>query len=138
MSVHQAQQGDRVCAVVLVHECFGTHHDARNTLDARGHSRGDEREEASHGYHPCRGRRYNSGEDRSPSPDLSGPQAFGRHILNAVFPLRYRSPTNIPKYSREINPKLWLEDYRLACQASGADSDNFIICNLPLFLAYSA
>ena len=35
-------------------------------------------------------------------------------------------------------PGLWLEDYRLACQASGAENDSFIICNLPLFLANSA
>jgi len=37
-----------------------------------------------------------------------------------------------------MNPGLWLEDYRLACQASGVDSDYFIIRNLPLFLADSA
>ena len=52
--------------------------------------------------------------------------------------LRYRPPTNIPKYSRETNPGLWIEDYRLACQASGVDNDEFIIRNLPLFLADSA
>ena len=34
-----------------------------------------------------------------------------------------------------MNPGLWLEDFRLACQASGVDIDDFIICNLPLFLA---
>ena len=44
---------------------------------------------------------------------------------------------NIPKYSREMNPSLWLEDYRLTCWAGGADSDDFIIHNLPLFLADS-
>ena len=55
-----------------------------------------------------------------------------------AFPPWYRPPTNIPKYSGETNPELWLEDYRLACQAGGADSDNFIIRNLPLFLADSA
>jgi hypothetical protein len=42
---------------------------------------------------------------------------------------------NILKYSRETNLGLWLEDYQLACQAGGMDSDSFIICNLPLFLA---
>jgi len=36
-----------------------------------------------------------------------------------------------------MNPGLWLEDYRLACQAGGMDSDSFIIRNLPLFLADS-
>ena len=39
------------------------------------------------------------------------------------------------KYSRKTNPGLWPEDYQLACQAGGANSDNFIIRNLPLFLA---
>ena len=52
--------------------------------------------------------------------------------------MRYRPPTNIPKYSRETNLGLWLEDYQLACQASGVDNDYFIIHNLPLFLADSA
>ena len=32
-----------------------------------------------------------------------------------------------------MNLGLWLEDYRLACQASGVDNDDFIIRNLPLF-----
>jgi hypothetical protein len=29
---------------------------------------------------------------------------------------------------------LWLDDYRLACQAGGVDDELFIIRNLPLFL----
>jgi hypothetical protein len=33
---------------------------------------------------------------------------------------------------------LWLVDYRLACQLGGADDDNLIICNLPLFLSDAA
>ena len=37
-----------------------------------------------------------------------------------------------------MNPELWLEDYWLASQADGADNDDFIIRNLPLFLANSA
>ena len=94
---------------------------------------GDAREGASHGYHPRRGGCYDSGEDRSLSPNLLGPQAFGRHILNVVFPPQYRPPTNIPKYFGETNPGLWLEDYQLACQANGAYNDDFIIRNLPLF-----
>ena len=76
-------------------------------------------------------------EDQSLSPDLSGPQAFGRHILNAACPPWYRPPTNILKYSEETNSRLWLEDYWLACQADGADNDDFIIRNLPLFMADS-
>jgi hypothetical protein len=42
------------------------------------------------------------------------------------------------KYAGETNPSLWLEDYQLAFWGGGADSDNFIIRNLPLFLADSA
>ena len=30
---------------------------------------------------------------------------------------------------------MWLEDYRLACRAGGAVSDDFVIRNLPMFLA---
>jgi hypothetical protein len=33
---------------------------------------------------------------------------------------------------------LWLADYRLACQLGGADDDNLIIRNLPLFLSDAA
>ena len=124
--------------MVPVHERLGHHRDARDTLDARRRTHGDAREEASRGYHPHRGERYDSGEDRSLSPNLPGPQAFSRHILNATFPPWYRPPTNISKYSEETNPELWLEDYRLACQVGGADNDDFIIRNLPLFLADSA
>ena len=80
-----------------MHERLDHHHDARDTLDARRCAHGDAREEASRGYHPRRGGRYDSGEDRSPSLDLLGPLAFGRHILNAVFPPWYRPPTNILK-----------------------------------------
>ena len=34
-----------------------------------------------------------------------------------------------------MNLGLWLEDYRLACRASDAVSDDFVIRNLLLFLA---
>jgi len=37
-----------------------------------------------------------------------------------------------------MNLGLWLEDYRFACRAGGAVDDDFVICNLPLFLADSA
>ena len=124
--------------MVLVHERLGRNHDARNTLSACRCAHGDAREGASHGYHPRWGRRYDNGEDRSLSPGLPRPQAFGQHILNTAFPPRYRPPTNIPKYSRETNPGLWLKDYRLGYQAGGADNDDFIIRNIPLFLADSA
>ena len=115
-----------------MHQCLGHNRDARSTIDARRRAYNDSREGAKRGYHPQCGGRYDSGEDRSPSPGLQGPQAFGRHILNAAFPPRYRPPTNIPKYSGETNPGLWLEDYRLTFQAGGANDDDFIIRNIPL------
>ena len=52
----------------LGHNC-----DARNTLDTHRCAYDDPREGARRGYHPRRGGRYDSGEDRSPSPGLPGP-----------------------------------------------------------------
>jgi hypothetical protein len=92
-------------------------------------------ERVRRGYHPRHGGRYDSGEDRSPSPEPPGPQAFNRAIRRAPFPTRFRTLTTITKYSRETRPELWLADYRLACQLGGTDDDNLIIRNLPLFLS---
>jgi hypothetical protein len=106
------------------------------------HHRRDRRahldEKVRRGYHPRRGGRYDSGEDRSPSPEPPGPQAFSRAIRRASFPTRFRTPTTIAKYSGESKPELWLADYRLACQLGGTDDDNLIIHNLPLFLSDAA
>jgi hypothetical protein len=90
------------------------------------------------GYHPRRGGRCNSEEDRSPSPEPPGPRVFSRAIRRAPFPARFRAPTTITKYSGETRPELWLTDNRLACQLGGADDDNLIIHNLPLFLSDAA
>jgi hypothetical protein len=58
----------------------GHHHRNRRAhLDERVHR----------GYHPRRGGRYDSGEDRSPSPEPPGPQAFSRAIGRASFPTRF-------------------------------------------------
>jgi hypothetical protein len=88
-------------------------------------------------YHPRWGGRYDSGEDRSPSPKPRGPQVFSRAIHRAPFLTRFRAPITITKYSRETKPELWLADYRLACQLGGTSDNNLIICNLPLFLSDS-
>jgi hypothetical protein len=104
------------------------HHDRRAHLDEKVHR----------GYHPRRGGRYDSGEDRSPSPEPPGLQAFSRAIRRALFPTRFRTPTTITKYSGETRPELWLADYRLACQLGGTDDDNLIIRILPLFLSDAA
>jgi hypothetical protein len=95
-------------------------------------------EKVRRGYHPRRGGRYDSGEDRSPSPEPPGPQAFNRAIRQAPFSTRFRTPTTITKYLGETRPELWLADYRLACQLGGTDDDNLIIHNLPLFLSDAA
>jgi hypothetical protein len=42
-------------------------------------------EKVCRGYHPRRGGRYDSGEDRSPLPEPPGPQAFSRAIRRALF-----------------------------------------------------
>jgi hypothetical protein len=95
-------------------------------------------ERVRRGYHPRHGGRYDSEEDRSPSPEPPGPRVFSRAIRRAPFPARFRAPTTITKYSWETRPELWLADYRLACQLGGTDDDNLIIRNLPLFLSDAA
>jgi hypothetical protein len=106
------------------------------------HHRRDRRalleEKVRRGYHPRSGGRYDSEEDRSPSPEPLGSRVFSRAIRRAPFPARFRAPTTITKYSRETRPELWLADYRLACQLGGTNDNNLIICNLPLFLSEAA
>jgi hypothetical protein len=110
---------------------LGNEHHHRNR---RAHL--DER--VRRGYHPRCGGRYDSGEDRSPSPEPPGPQAFSRAIRRAPFPTRFRTPTTITKYSGETRPELWLADYRLAYHLGGMNDDNLNIRNLPLFLSDTA
>jgi hypothetical protein len=90
------------------------------------------------GYHPRRGGRYDSEEDRSPSPEPPGPRVFSRAIRRAPFLAWFRAPTTITKYSGETRLELWLADYQLACQLGGTDDNNLIIRNLPLFLSDAA
>jgi hypothetical protein len=110
--------------------------DARNVINARRTSRADTR--AVVGYHPRRGGRYDSGEDRSPTPEPPGTRVFSREIRAAAFPQRFRQPSTIVKYNGETDPRVWLNDYHLACQLGGATSDEVIIRNLPLHLGDSA
>jgi hypothetical protein len=114
---------------------------ARDRLGDEQHRR-DRRarleEKVRRGYHPRRGGRYDSEEDRSPSPEPLGPRVFSRAIRRAPFPARFRALTTITKYSGETRPELWLADYRLMCQLGGTDDDNLIIHNLPLFLSDAA
>jgi hypothetical protein len=87
--------------------------DVRNVINARRASNGEAR--AAAGYHPQRGGRYDSGEDRSPMPEPPGTRVFSREICTATFPQRFRQPTTIVKYNGETDPRVWLNDYRLAC-----------------------
>jgi hypothetical protein len=58
--------------------------DARNVINARRTSKADAR--AAVGYRPRRGGRYDSGEDRSPTPEPPGTRVFSREIRTAAFP----------------------------------------------------
>jgi hypothetical protein len=110
--------------------------DARNAINARRMSNAEAR--AAAGYHPRRGGRYDGGEDLSPTPEPPGTRVFSREIRTTTFPQRFRQPTTIVKYNGETDPRVWLNDYHLACQLGGATSDEVIIHNLPLHLADSA
>jgi hypothetical protein len=110
--------------------------DARNVINARRTSRADAR--AAVGYHPRWGGRYDSDEDRSPTPEPPGTRVFSREIRAAAFPQRFRQPSTIVKYNGETDPRVWLNDYRLAWQLGGATSDEVIIRNLPLHLGDAA
>jgi hypothetical protein len=110
--------------------------DARNVINARW--TGNTKTWAAAGYHPRRGGRYDSREDRSPTPKPPGTRVFSRKIRTTSFPQRFRQPTSIDKYMGETDPRVWINDYLLACQLGGATTDEVIIRNLPLHLAYSA
>jgi hypothetical protein len=82
-------------------------------------------EKVRRGYHPRRGGRYDSEEDRSPSPEPPGPQAFSRAIRRASFPTRFWAPTTIAKYSGETKhvrrfPTLCLASIKLWIPLLGA------------------
>jgi hypothetical protein len=63
---------------------------------------------------------------------------FSREIRAAAFPQRFRQPSTIVKYNGETDPRVWLNDYRLACQLGRATNDEVIICNLPMHLGDAA
>jgi hypothetical protein len=110
--------------------------DACNIINT--HRMGNAEARAAAGYHPWRGGCYDSREDRSPTPEPLGTRVFSREIRTMSFPLRFLQPTSIDKYTGETNPRVWLNEYRLACQLGSATTDEVIICNLPLHLANSA
>jgi hypothetical protein len=110
-----ASQGRMPVRERILDTCGQVHDgDAHNVLNAK--RRGDAEAQAAAGYHPRRGGRYDSREDRSPMTEPPGTPVFSREICAASFPQRFRQPTTITKYSGETNPRVWLNDYRLACQ----------------------
>jgi hypothetical protein len=127
-SVHTGRTRDRTPAAP---DRLGEEHHCRDR-------RARLEEKVRRGYHPRRGGRYDSEEDRSSSPEPPGPRVFSRAIRRASFPARFRAPTTITKYWGETRPELWLADYRLACQLGGTNDDNLIIRNLPMFLSDAA
>ena len=72
------------------------------------------------------------------NPEPPGPWVFSLDIRSAHVPSKYRPPANVTKYVGDTDPGLWLEYYHLVCHTSGAQNDDFIIRNLPLYLADSA
>jgi hypothetical protein len=65
--------------------------DARNVINTR--RTGNTETRAVAGYHPRRGGRYDSREDRSPTPEPPGTLVFSREIRTASFPQRFHQPT---------------------------------------------
>jgi hypothetical protein len=87
--------------------------EARNILKAK--RRGDVEARAAAGYHPRQGGCYDRREDCSLTPEPLGTRVFSREIRTANFPQRFRRPTTITKYMMETDPRVWINDYRLAC-----------------------
>jgi hypothetical protein len=67
-----------------------------------------------------------------------GTRVFSREIRTVNFPLRFHQPTSITKYTGETDPRVWLNDYRLACQLGGTTTNAVITRNLLLHLVDSA
>jgi hypothetical protein len=87
--------------------------DTRNFINAR--RTGKVETQLAVGYYPWWGGGYGSREDRSPTPEPPGTRMFSREISMVSFPQRFRLPTSIDKYTGETDPRVWLNDYRLAC-----------------------
>lgn len=124
----------------MVKQCFGPNRDARNTVEA--HRRVADDDSYDHGRDHRDERRprqrddrrrdghYDSDDDRGHNwlPNQRGPRAFGQWVHDVQFPPRFWAPTNVPRYDRETNPSVWLEDYRLACHAGGVTDEVTKIC----------
>ena len=106
-------------------------HDAQHDINEYRRRRHGDAEERVYSAH--RGGRYDSDEDRM-APEPPGAHVFSRVIHSMPLPNPFRPPTSIAKYNSKTKPKLWLADFRLACQLGGARGDDrAIIRQLPLF-----
>jgi hypothetical protein len=142
-SQHQEHREGGGAAASAVKSRLGPNRDARNTIEARrrAESVNNHRENRScHHHDRGRERRHDNDDDhdRSWSPNQRGLRAFGQSIRDARFPSRFRAPNNVPKYDRDTNTSVWLEDYRLSYHVEGATDDLFVVVkNLPLYLVDS-
>jgi len=105
---------DRIQLAPVNERILDTHGKADDS-DARNFINQKKRGGAAHGYYSRRGGRYDSKEDRIPSPKPPGTRVFSQEICAAPFPPRFCQPTTLTKYSGETDPGLWLNDYHLAC-----------------------
>jgi hypothetical protein len=78
--------------------------DACNVINAR--RAGNTKTRAVVGYYPRWGGRYDSREDRTPTPEPPGTRVFCREFRTASFPQRFRQPTSINKYTGETDPRV--------------------------------
>ena len=99
----------------LGHDRLGGRREAQGDHEVVSRRQRHDNDGLARGYQPHRGGRYDSGEDRNPSPEPTDPRVFSRAICGAQFSAWFRQPNNVTKYSDETNPKFWLADYRLAC-----------------------
>ena len=90
--------------VPLLHDRLGNRREVQGDHEVVSRRRCHDNEGPTRGYHPHRGGRYDSGEDRSPSPGPPGPRVVTRAIRSAHFPAWFRQPANFTKYSGETNP----------------------------------
>jgi hypothetical protein len=110
--------------------------DARNVINAQRTGNAEAR--AAAGYHPRRGGRYDSREDHSLTPEPPGIRVLSREIHTTSSGSASASPRPSTSTRGRRTPRVWLNDYHLACQLGGATTDEVIIRNLPLHLADSA
>ena len=68
---------------------LGNRREVQGDHEVVSRRRRHDNEGPARGYHPHRGARYDSGEDRSPSPEPLGPRVFSRAIRAAPFPARF-------------------------------------------------